>query len=1177
MFKLLSRKYLSRIILFRKYREILINSGYFDKEFYLEHYPDVRAMLHDPLKHYFFYGADEMRDPGPDFSTAFYVQNYPDVKINPLLHYILYGKDEKRIAKPEYDPVNGIITEKNNLFFRKNAKEDYNIKNDIKLIRESGLFDSVKYLKANQDVRENNIDPLEHFCFFGWKEMRNPNPDFDVYFYLQSNIDVKESGINPLVHYYKYGRSEDRLTKELVTDNDECAQRADIATSKNDLKDYSHLRIAVVFHVYYPDLLEEFVRYLKNISWDYDLYISATKENVDLIRDYLSQNLKKNPEILVFENKGRDIGPFIEIYKEKLKAYDLALKIHTKKSSHNYNLRNWREFLLNNLLGSSEIIDSIISEFVDDQKLGMIFPVPHPYLVHIGFDKGWGKNDYKLALKLGLNIDFEKYKKSNFDFPAGSMFWFRPEAFNLIREALLTNSDFEQGLNKEDSTLAHVAERVFGIVPVEAGYDIKSIYFGNKFLQSGLKPDNWLSESKTILFISHDLFRAGAEMILYNIVKWFRRYTGYKVYVMAISIGGDGGKLRNFFEKLVPVYVWEELLEEMNSGEIVNYLLKEIGEINLIYGNTIKAPVLYPVLKEFNAPFVTHVHELEQSINKYVLSEIVQNFKDYSKLVIACSEAVKANLVTNHNIPGRKISLVYEFIEPQNASNDLKRLVRKSAGIENDKVIIWGCGAIYWRKGVDIFIETARKLRDKGMDNFCFYWIGGNYWKDETGQYGTWNFWKQYMVDNDLQDHVYFIGEKQNAQQYYTDGDIFYLPSREDPFPLVCLEAAAQGLPVICFDKAGGMPEFVAEDAGLVLPFLDIDAVVDGISELLQNEERRIKLGLNAKKKVLRNYTSEISVPRVLNICNEAMNNQPLVSVIIPVYNQEGFIRDRIGSVLNQTFRDYEIIVIDDCSNDNSYDVALEFRKHPQVKVFRNQKNSGSVFKQWRKGCHMARGKFVWIAEGDDTAHPEFLETLLFCFNDPEVGLAYSASSAMDENGNIDRDYYFKSGHYKNLGFPSEKFSEDYVGNGEQEIINALSIRNTIPNASAVLLRKSLILSLDFDKLESFRSAGDWYAYTEIIRDNKIAYSAKHLNNHRIHSSSKVGREKLKAELTLPDYFKVHKHIVSGFPVSAGVLDVMTKSVSKELRGLWPGLSDKDFKEYYNIDILHEILDKKTT
>ena len=111
------------------------------------------------------------------------------------------------------------------------------------------------------------------------------------------------------------------------------------------------------------------------------------------------------------------------------------------------------------------------------------------------------------------------------------------------------------------------------------------------------------------------------------------------------------------------------------------------------------------------------------------------------------------------------------------------------------------------------------------------------------------------------------------------------------------------------------------------------------------------------------------------------MSETVKVSVIIPNYNHKDYLRQRIESVLNQTFRDFEVIILDDASTDGSKDILEQYANHNKVTqhIF-NYVNSGSVFKQWIKGIQLAKGDYVWIAESDDFADVHFLENTPLCF-----------------------------------------------------------------------------------------------------------------------------------------------------------------------------------------------------
>ena len=224
----------------------------------------------------------------------------------------------------------------------------------------------------------------------------------------------------------------------------------------------------------------------------------------------------------------------------------------------------------------------------------------------------------------------------------------------------------------------------------------------------------------------------------------------------------------------------------------------------------------------------------------------------------------------------------------------------------------------------------------------------------------------------------------------------------------------------------------------------------------------------------------------------------PKVTIIVPNYNHASYLNQRIDSILNQTYQDFELILLDDCSTDNSREILLRYSKHPKVRhcVF-NEQNSGSTFMQWNKGIELAQGKFIWIAESDDWAEPELLETLCALLdNQPNVELAY-CNTAIYRDGKCIGDFASE----KKNKFSLARWDTDYCITGNKEIEEALLWDCTINNASAVLMRKKILRTILPD-LNKFRYSGDWFCYLQFAAVSDIAYSHKMLNNYREHGTN---------------------------------------------------------------------------
>ena len=206
----------------------------------------------------------------------------------------------------------------------------------------------------------------------------------------------------------------------------------------------------------------------------------------------------------------------------------------------------------------------------------------------------------------------------------------------------------------------------------------------------------------------------------------------------------------------------------------------------------------------------------------------------------------------------------------------------------------------------------------------------------------------------------------------------------------------------------------------------------------------------------------------------------PEVSVIIPNYNHAAFLDKRITSVLNQTYKNFELIVLDDCSTDKSREVIESYKNRPEIThIEYNKINSGSTFKQWNKGIALASSKYIWIAESDDYAEPGFLEEMMQAFEQEEqVVLAHCQLICLRDN----------IIEWRSSTDQLSKFSD-----GKEFICEKLLGYNGIENASGVVFRKDAFLNAGQEYL-NMRFCGDWYVWSQICRQGKVFTSGKYLN-----------------------------------------------------------------------------------
>ena len=233
--------------------------------------------------------------------------------------------------------------------------------------------------------------------------------------------------------------------------------------------------IFVQVHMFYVELVDEFISYLNNISEPFDCYITTdTIAKAKLIFEKFSKDCNANfIQIDLFPNKGRDVAPFLLQINERFKNYKYFAHIHSKKSLYDSFGRDWRAFLLNTLLGNKGRVDSVIGMLRRDSNLGLIYPKPF-YEIEKNFE--WG-GDYLLLKDLmeNLGLPFTVSETEKPVFPAGNMFWAKTDAVKQLLGSRLTLDDFPNEMGQIDGTLMHAIERSWIYIADANGFASKTI------------------------------------------------------------------------------------------------------------------------------------------------------------------------------------------------------------------------------------------------------------------------------------------------------------------------------------------------------------------------------------------------------------------------------------------------------------------------------------------------------------------------------------------------------------------------------------------------------------------------------------------------------------------------------------------------------------------------------
>lgn len=357
-----------------------------------------------------------------------------------------------------------------------------------------------------------------------------------------------------------------------------------------------------------------------------------------------------------------------------------------------------------------------------------------------------------------------------------------------------------------------------------------------------------------------------------HLLRWLKTQVDWEIEVL---INGRG-PLLDEFRAIGRTYVWrnpaplltvfprhwrtglQRYLETLHISALLSR-----RNFDLIYANTSATWPQVSTLAKRAPALLWHIHELGYGLRLSIGEDRINQVFPLATRFVAVSKSVQDVLVHECNVPCDKVDLVHGFVPfPDLAPEDRRsrrQRVRNELGWPADALVVGGCGSLGWRKGTDLFLQVAHALnRMNGYERVRFLWVGGDEQDKESLEFA------HDVRVLGLQGCCRRIPTTAEVSDFYCAMDVFALTSREDPFPLVMLEAGAHGLPVVCFAGSGGGPEFAGEDAGLISPYLDNTAFATHIMTLHDVPDLRERLGAAALRKVRTHYGIETQGPRLL-------------------------------------------------------------------------------------------------------------------------------------------------------------------------------------------------------------------------------------------------------------------------------------------------------------------------
>lgn len=268
---------------------------------------------------------------------------------------------------------------------------------------------------------------------------------------------------------------------------------------------------------------------------------------------------------------------------------------------------------------------------------------------------------------------------------------------------------------------------------------------------------------------------------------------------------------------------------------------------------------------------------------------------------------------------------------------------------------------------------------------------------------------------------------------------------------------------------------------------------------------------------------------------------EPLVSVIVPNFNHAPYLTQRFESIYNQTYQNFEVILLDDCSTDNSREILDRYAlKYPEkTRTLFNDTNSGQVFKQWNKGLAAARGELIWIAEGDGYCELDFLETMVRLFEYRSVMIAFARSVFMQDGEKIgSTEEYLHD-------LPNLRWDTPFFMSAHNLVQNGMAIHNVIPNVSSAMFRNIGRIPEEVEEIcEHMHFCSAWIFYLSIMKGSVVGYTNQTISYYRVHAQSTSFKVQKAADYYF-EFEQVSCFIAQNYRVKQDIFETVLKNLKE--------------------------------
>ena len=914
------------------------------------------------------------------------------------------------------------------------------------------VFDQDYYAKQLPADEANTLhclgDFVLHYCTIGWKKGLDPSELFETNSYLSKYPDVKKEGYNPMRHFFQFGVYENRCSMD---DIQFMRKMADIkkmmSLTPNQDQQWKRIkskRYAVVLHIHYPELSQTIADYLKRIPFQFDAFISTRSDSIEKIQELFSSLSNINHiEVQSFPNQGRDVGPFLAGFGEKLSRYDYLLKLHSKKSPHSNALSGWFLHCLDNLIGSEEVIQTNLLKLSEEDS-GIIYAVEN-YAISLGIkhDSCWGheRSNFEKAQPFLKKLGIDSIQaESNFRFPVGTMFWCKTEILKPLIDWKLNFNDFDAEGGQIDGTLAHSVERLIGLCCTEyyqkslvstyCGYQNSKQHKGDKSIIEGRNKLNLNGFEKVIQFREQDLNHKrsfswalnkdslnihwvipnftpglGGHTTIFRAIDYLER-CGHQCTIWVHSeLKGDKRNRPSRLHKRII----DQFFIRLKTDQV--FLLgNDQTDLDLVSGDIVIATdrmSTYPVLGMKN--FVERFYFV-QDYEPYFFARGTATFlteeayrAKHGFHCICASPWLKQRMEQHGN---QAMSF------PLAVDHQIYK-VNPSIHRERNKI------AFYVRR------STPRRLYELGVLALRRLFDLGEAFEIIT-------FGEKDLPDLGIPAKTTHAGilDAESLAALYQEATAGLVLSGTN-YSLVPNEMMACGLPVVDIDAEQTRLSY--QEGSAVLAEATPDGLAEALQILLNNNEiqnQHRTAGLAATRDLTWDQSNQLVESFLQRTFEKALQRYSIqqhpcatikASIIIPVYNGGDMLLKVVQACLNQHLDDgFELIIIDSESTDGA---IKKIPNGPRVKILSIQKKDFGHGKTRNFGASQAKGDYVvFITQDALPANSFWLSNLIEPLDkDPEVAGVFGCHIAHESHSQLtthDLDNHFNRWIYRSHRIP---------------------------------------------------------------------------------------------------------------------------------------------------------------